>query len=76
MGVHNQWVRSVPPYSIDLHEIRLDLHYIIFSIMYILFLLVYFWVGVCGGWGKGGGNLYSPAVIGSMMRISAAAVAF
>ena len=44
--------------------------------MYILFLLVYFWVGVCGGWGKGGGNLYSPAVIGSMMRISAAAVAF
>ena len=31
-------VRSVPPHSIDLREIRLDLHYIIFSIMYILLI--------------------------------------
>ena len=39
--------------------------------MYILLLFSIF-LGGCGGWGKGGGNLYSPAVIGSMMRISAA----
>ena len=48
-------VRSVPPHSIDLREIRLDLQYIIFSIVYILFLLMYFWVGGCvvGGGGRG-----------------------
>ena len=52
MGFAVSGVRFVPPYSIDLREIRSDLHYIVFSIMYIVFLLVYFWVGV--GVGEGG----------------------
>ena len=67
-------MRSVPPYSIDSREISLDLHYITFSIICLLFLLVYFRVGVDGG--ARAGNIYSPAVICNMMRISAGAVAF
>ena len=53
MGFAISGVRSVPPYSIDLREIRLDLHYNLFYNVYIISFSIF--LGGCV-WGVGEGG--------------------